>query len=70
MFLKSTSFPKEAFYLPNKTILKKSETRFCRRKSAEDDNANINAPLNIPCTFLLFNVSAFLPFFFPRKSKF
>ena len=48
----------------------KSETRFCRRKTAEDDNANINVPQNIPCTFLLFKVSAFLQIFFLRKSKF
>ena len=77
MSLKSTSFPKgtliKAFYLPRKTIWKKSETKICRRKTAEDNNANINVPPNIPCTFLyffFFKVSAFLQNFFPEKSKF
>ena len=60
----------KAFYFPNKTIQKKSETRFCSRKTAEDDYVNINVPSNITCTFLLFKVSAFLQIFFPRKSKF
>ena len=41
----------KAFYSLNKTISKKFETRFCRRKTAGEDNANINVPPNIPCTF-------------------
>ena len=49
---------------------KKSETRFCRRKTAQDDNSKINVSPNIPCTFLLFKSSAFIQIFFPRKSKF
>ena len=60
----------KAFHLPNKTIQKKSERRFCRRKRAEDNNAKINIFPKIPCTFLLFKVRAFLQIFFPRKSKF
>ena len=54
----------------SKAIEKKSETRFCRRKTAEDDNAKINVSPNIPCTFLLFKTSALPQVFFPRKSKF
>ena len=34
----------KALNLPNKTILKKSETQFRRRKAAEDDNVIINVP--------------------------
>ena len=60
----------KALNLPNKTILKKSETQFRRRKAAEDDNVIINVPPNIPCTFLLFRVSAFLQSYFPKKSEF
>ena len=60
----------KAFYLPSKTNQKKSETRFCRRMTAEDDNAKKNVSPNIPCTFLLFKASSFLQIFFPRKSKF
>ena len=71
MSLKSTSFQNELlikdFNLPNHSVQKKSETRFCRRKTAENDNANINVPPIIPCTFLLFKVSAFLEIFFPKK---
>ena len=55
----------KAFHLPNKTIQKKSERRFCRRKRAEDNNAKINIFPKIPCTFLLFKVRAFLQIFFP-----
>ena len=50
----------KVFYLPIKANQKKSETRFCRRKTAEDDNAKINVSPNIPCTFLLFKGSAFI----------
>ena len=50
----------KTFYIPIKTNQKKSETRFYRRKTAEDDNATINVSANIPCTFLLFKGSAFL----------
>ena len=60
----------KAFYLPNKTIYKKSEAQFCRRKTAEDNDAKINVFLNIPCTFLLFKASAFLRIFFPRNLHF
>ena len=48
----------------------KYETRFCRRKTAEDNNAKINVSPNIPCTFLLFKASAFLQIFFPRNLLF
>ena len=41
----------KAFYLPNETNWKKFETRFCRRKTAEDDNAKINISSNIPVPF-------------------
>ena len=55
----------KAFYFSNKTIWRKSETGFCRRKTAEDNNAKIVVFPNIPCTFLLFKaVSGKLP---PRK---
>ena len=57
----------KAFYLPKKTISKKSETRFCRRKTAEDNNAKIKVFPNMPCTFLLFKASAYLQIFFPRN---
>ena len=60
----------KAFYLPNKTILKKSETSFCGRKTAEDNNVKINVFPNISCTFLLFKASAFLQIFFPRNLLF
>ena len=50
---------------PNKTILKKSEARFCRLKTAED-NAKISVFPNIPCTFLNFKTSAFFQVFFSR----
>ena len=60
----------KAFYLPSKANQKKSETQFCRRKAAEDNNAKINVSPNIPCTFLLFKASAFLQIFFPRNLLF
>ena len=43
--------------------------RFVDKKTAKDDNANINAPPNMPCNFLLFKVSEYLQISFPRKSK-
>ena len=43
----------KTFYLPSKTNLKKIEIRFCRRKTAEDDNAKIKVSPNIPCTMEL-----------------
>ena len=49
---------------------KKSETRFCRRKIAKDDNVKINVSKNITCTFLLFKASVFLQIFFLRKPSF
>ena len=64
------SFVIKAFYLPNKTTWKESETRFCRWKTAEDINAKIHVLPNIPCTFLLFKASAFLQIFFPRNLLF
>ena len=50
----------------------KSETRFCRQKADEDNNAKINVSPNIPCTFLFFKASAFLEIsfretYFPDK---
>ena len=60
----------KAFYLPNKTILKKSETWFCRRKTAEDNNTKIKVFPNMPSTFLLFKASAFHQIFFPGNSLF
>ena len=60
----------KACYLLNKTIEKKSETRFCRQKTAEDNNVKINIFPNVPCTFLLFKASAFLQMFFPRNLLF
>ena len=41
-------------YLHSKTNSKKSATRFCRQKTAED---KINVSPNMPCTFLLFKAS-------------
>ena len=35
----------------------KSETRFCRRKTAEDNNVKINVSSNITCTFLFFKAT-------------
>ena len=60
----------KACYLLNKTIEKKSETRFCRQKTAEDNNVKINIFPNVPCTFLLFKASAFLQILFPRNLLF
>ena len=59
----------KAFYLLSKTNETKSETWFCRRMTAEDDNAKINVFPDIPCTFLLFKAGAFLQIFFPRKKE-
>ena len=49
-----------AFSIYMTVPLKKSETRFCRRKTAKEDNVKINVSPSIPCTFLLFKASAFL----------
>ena len=38
--------------------------------TAEDNNVKIKVFPNIPCTFLLFKVSAFLQLFFPRNLLF
>ena len=50
MSLQSTSFPKEllieAFYLPSKTL-----RQFCRRKTAENNNAKIDVSPSLLCTF-------------------
>ena len=40
--------------------IKRSETRICRHKTAEDNNGKENVSPNIPCTFLLFKAGAFL----------
>ena len=48
----------------------KSETQFCRRKTAEGDNVRINVSPKKHCTFLLFKGSAFPQIFFPIKWKF
>ena len=61
MSLKWTSFPMEQIFQTN---FKKSEKRFCRWKTAKNNNAKTNVSSNIPCTFLLFKVSAFLQIFF------
>ena len=54
----------KASYLLSKTNYIKSETWFCRQKTAaEDTNVKINISPNIPCTFLLFKASIFLNFF-------
>ena len=55
----------KSFYLPNKTNKKKFETRFCKRKTAEDKNVKINISLNITCTFLLY----ISPNFLTEKNK-
>ena len=60
----------KAFYLRRKTNQKKSETRFCGRMTAEDNNSKINVSPNMPFIFLLFKASAYLQIFLPRKSKF
>ena len=60
----------KAFYLLNKTNLKKSETRFCRQKTAEDGNDKINVSPSIPCTFLLFKASALLQIFYQENQSF
>ena len=52
---------------PEQNKLKKSETRFYRRNTAEDNNAKINVSLNIPQTFLLFKAIVFLQIFIPRN---
>ena len=55
------------FYFRSKTYRKKSETRFCRRNTTEDNNSKINVSPNIPCTFFLFKNRAFLQSFSPRN---
>ena len=49
---------------------KKPETRFCRRKTAEHNNAKINIFPIIPSTSLLFKARAFLQIFSPRNFLF
>ena len=74
MSLKSASFPKELWIKPfisrTKQFKKKSETRFCRKKTEQDNNAKINAFQDVPSTFLLFKASAFLQISFPRNLLF
>ena len=60
----------KTIYLPGKTNLKKFETWYCRRTTAENYNVKVNASLNIPCTFLLFKTITFPQIFFPRNSSF
>ena len=62
--------PDKSLLPPEQNKLMESETKFCRRKTAEDNNAKINVFPNIPCTFLLFKTSAFLQIFFPRNLLF
>ena len=57
----------KAFYLPRKTMQKKFERWFCRRKTEEDYNTKISVSSNMPCTFLLFKASAIFQIFFPRN---
>ena len=45
----------------------KSQTRSCRRKTAEDDNVKINFSAIITCTFLLFKANPFLRIFYPKS---
>ena len=70
MFVKSISFPKEIW---KKTFISRAKQFKSNLRHAfvdKDDNAKVNVPPDIPCTFLLFKASAFLQIFFPRKSKF
>ena len=53
----------KASYLPSKTNYMKSETWFCRQKTAAEDSNIKNVSPNIPCIFLLFKDSIFLNFF-------
>ena len=55
MSLKSTSFPKEL-----KQIERNLRHGFVDKKTAEDNNAKINASQNITCTFLLFKAIEFV----------
>ena len=68
--LTSYGTPIKAYFIPSKTNLNKSDTRFCRRKTVEGNNPKINVPPKTPCTFLLFKANAFLPIFFPRNLLF
>ena len=62
----------KAFYLPNKTILKKSKTQFCRRKTAEDNNAKIYFFPEYTLYFFVLPGSSrtFIQILFPRKLLF
>ena len=51
-------------------LKKKSDTRSCRQKTAEDYYAKINVSPNIPCTILPFKASAFFQIFFRRNLPF
>ena len=43
--------------------------RFCKRKTAEDNDAKISVSLNITCAFVPFKASAFLQVFLLRNLK-
>ena len=75
MSLKSISFAKELWQKPfisraKQVKKKKSDTRSCRQKTAEDYYAKINVSPNIPCTILPFKASAFFQIFFRRNLPF
>ena len=55
---------------PEQNSLKKSETGFYKRNTAEDNKAKLNVFPNIPCTFFPFKVSAFLQIFISRNLLF
>ena len=58
------------FYLPSKANCKRFKTRLCWRKTPEDDNVKINFSPKLPCTFLPFKSSAFLPICLLTKRSF
>ena len=60
----------KALYLASKPNKKKSETQFCRQKTAEDNNAKINIFPNIFCTFLLFKAIPLLLISFSKNLLF
>ena len=63
----------KAFYLPSKTIQKKFETRFCRRKATKDNNAKIKVfpSMSFCCSELVdFFKFSFREIYFLRTSVF
>ena len=57
------------FLSPQQNKLKEIWDKYCKRKTAEDDNVKIKASPVMPCTLLVFKGSAFLQIFFPRKTS-